>query len=83
MTKEMQILMNEWANMDNLCLPPIQMGVKGREVLHSIDHYLWNKIPSEIRNKQNLIGFKKSMLEHFVISYKDFCHVILNHVVSF
>ena len=40
MTKEMQILMNEWANMDNLhvCLPPIQMGVKGREVLHSIDH---------------------------------------------
>ena len=38
MIKEMQILMNEWANMDNLCLPPIQMGVKGREVLHSIDH---------------------------------------------
>ena len=38
MTKEMQILMKEWANMDNLCLPPIQMGVKGREVLHSIDH---------------------------------------------
>ena len=32
---------------------------------------LWNKIFSEIRNKQNLIGFKKSMLEHFVSSYKD------------
>ena len=32
---------------------------------------LWNKIFSEIRNKQNLIGFKKFMLEHFVSSYKD------------
>ena len=32
---------------------------------------LWNRIFSEIRNKQNLIGFKKSMLEHFVSSYKD------------
>ena len=32
---------------------------------------LWNKIPSEIKNKQNLICLQKSILEHFVNSCKD------------
>ena len=39
---------------------------------------LWNKIPSEIRNKQNLICFQKSMLEHFVKSYKDLDYLSCN-----
>ena len=40
--------------------------------------FLWNKIPSEIRNKQNLICFQKSMLEHFVKSYKDLDYLSCN-----
>ena len=39
---------------------------------------LQNKIPSEIRNKQNLICFQKSMLEHFLKSYNDLDYLSCN-----
>ena len=38
---------------------------------------IWNKIPSEIRNKQNLMCFQKSMLEHFANSYKNLNYFVM------
>ena len=72
------MLLNERLNMDNQTLSTPNSngslrGWKGSSTVSTIR--LWNKIPSEMRKKQNLMGFKKSMLEHLLNS---FCHVFLN-----
>ena len=65
--------MNERADVDNLNLvyPQFKRESAGGKSFSISTIRLWNKIPSEIRNKQNLICFQKSMLEHFVNSCKD------------
>ena len=47
----------------------IQTGVRGRKVFDSVDHSLWNTIPTSIRSKPSLARFKKTMFDHFKDSY--------------
>ena len=71
--------MNERADMDNwtLSTPDSNGSQKEGGSLTVSTIRLWNKIPSEIRNKQNLICFQKSMLEHFVNSCKDLDYFVV------
>ena len=61
----------------NLVYPQFKRESEGGKSFSVSTIRLWNKIPSEIRNKQNLICFQKSMLEHFVKSYKDLDYFVV------
>ena len=54
----------------NLVCPRFKRESEGGRSFTVSTTRLWNKIPSNIRNKPSLASFKKTMFDHFKDSYK-------------